>query len=100
VSDPGPSGPSCLFFELLVFKFKLTLTYVCRRVALTSFDLQIFQERRIADTITNYNIHVGTKISTLKENQKSAVKYLVEGKDCIPSHLLWQITDMLVTAFP
>ncbi|XP_060553402.1 ATP-dependent DNA helicase Q1-like [Ruditapes philippinarum] len=55
------------------------------RVALTSFDLQLFQERRIADAITNYNIHVGAKISTLKENQRSAVKYLVEGKDCICS---------------
>jgi len=28
---------------------------------------------------------VGAKISTLKENQRSAVKYLVESKDCIYS---------------
>lgn len=28
---------------------------------------------------------MGAKISTLKENQRSAVKYLVEGKDCICS---------------
>ena len=74
-----------LFFELLAFKFKLIISYACRRVALTSFDLQLFQERRIADAITNYNIYVGAKISTLKENQRSAVKYLVEGKDCICS---------------
>ncbi|WAR14598.1 TRPM3-like protein, partial [Mya arenaria] len=63
-----------LLMNLLIAKFSYTFASVheetdvyWRRVAFTSFDLQLFQERRTADAITNYNIHwIGYGYETAK----------------------------------
>ena len=50
-----------------------------------TFALPSFQDNKIEEAITNYNSRVGCNISTLKENQRITLNYLLEGKDCICS---------------
>ena len=59
---------------------------ICNNVCcIFTFALPSFQDNKIEEAITNYNSRVECNISTLKENQRIFLNYLLEDKDCICS---------------